>query len=81
MKPYKQTGIILRNYRGERTQQDLAKELKVHPQFISNWERGICLPPVPVMKTIWKRLNNPDKSIFAHSYKVDVWNTYLGGLE
>ncbi|WP_409477604.1 helix-turn-helix domain-containing protein [Pseudobdellovibrio sp. HCB154] len=27
------------------TQGALAKKLKVHTQFVSNWERGLCAPP------------------------------------
>lgn len=27
------------------TQSELAEKLKVHVQFVSNWERGICAPP------------------------------------
>lgn len=27
------------------TQSGLAEKLKVHVQFVSNWERGICAPP------------------------------------
>lgn len=27
------------------TQTELAKSLKVHVQFVSNWERGLCAPP------------------------------------
>lgn len=27
------------------SQAQLAKKLKVHVQFVSNWERGICAPP------------------------------------
>lgn len=27
------------------TQTELSKSLKVHVQFVSNWERGLCAPP------------------------------------
>lgn len=27
------------------TQAELSKKLKVHVQFVSNWERGACAPP------------------------------------
>lgn len=27
------------------TQAEVSEYLKVHPQYISNWERGICAPP------------------------------------
>lgn len=28
------------------TQAELAQKLKVHVQFVSNWERGMCAPPL-----------------------------------
>lgn len=28
------------------TQAELSQTLKVHVQFVSNWERGLCAPPV-----------------------------------
>lgn len=27
------------------TQAALSKKLKVHVQYVSNWERGMCIPP------------------------------------
>lgn len=27
------------------TQGEVAEELKIHSQFVSNWERGKCMPP------------------------------------
>lgn len=27
------------------TQSEIAEKLKVHVQFVSNWERGLCAPP------------------------------------
>lgn len=27
------------------TQSELSQSLKVHVQFVSNWERGLCAPP------------------------------------
>lgn len=27
------------------TQTELSQSLKVHVQFVSNWERGLCAPP------------------------------------
>ena len=29
----------------EMTQSELSQKLKVHVQFVSNWERGLCAPP------------------------------------
>lgn len=41
MNPWKQ----LRT-RKKLTQVELGRRLRVHNQFISNWERGLCAPPV-----------------------------------
>lgn len=40
-------GSYLKERRNDQgfTQAALAKKLKVHVQFVSNWERGICAPP------------------------------------
>jgi transcriptional regulator with XRE-family HTH domain len=40
-------GKILRAIREQKglTQSELANEIKVHSQFVSNWERGLCAPP------------------------------------
>lgn len=35
------------------TQQEVAKKLKYStPQFISNWERGLALPPLDILPTL-----------------------------
>lgn len=49
MASYLHLGIYLRRKRIERdlTQAELAQiaEPNMHPQFVSNWERGLCAPP------------------------------------
>ena len=48
MAEYKQLGLYLREKRLESdlSQAALARSLKkVHVQFVSNWERGLCAPP------------------------------------
>lgn len=45
-------GIKLKKWRTDAklSQQDVAKRLKYSsPQFISNWERGLSLPPMEVL--------------------------------
>lgn len=54
------------------SQADVAKELGYSsPQFISNWERGLVLPPLQTMSTLVKlyKLNREDviERLVAHS--------------
>lgn len=47
MREFSHLGDYLKKQRvGKKlTQAELAKKLKVHNQFVSNWERGLCAPP------------------------------------
>jgi len=53
-----ETGKFLKQARQAKkiTQKELAQKLNCHAQFISNWERGLCLPPetmlVPLSKIV-----------------------------
>lgn len=38
------------------TQTQLSKKIKVHPQYVSNWERGKCPPPLAKYKKLVKLL-------------------------
>lgn len=40
------------------TQRELAEKFKVHPQMVSNWERGICSPPNYMLLKMYKGLPN-----------------------
>lgn len=44
---YQNLGAYLKEKRIEAklTQANVAAPLKVHVQFVSNWERGLCAPP------------------------------------
>lgn len=44
---YNNLGEYLKEKRlsGSFTQIELSEKLKVHVQFVSNWERGLCAPP------------------------------------
>lgn len=44
---FQNLGIYLREKRlsAGLTQTELSQSLKVHVQFVSNWERGLCAPP------------------------------------
>lgn len=47
MKDYSNLGRYLKQCRQDKglTQTELGLKLKLHPQFVSNWERGMCAPP------------------------------------
>jgi transcriptional regulator with XRE-family HTH domain len=52
----KKIGIYLKDAResANLTQKDVADICACKSQFVSNWERGTCLPPMPVMKRLVK---------------------------
>lgn len=47
MAEFSNLGLLLKNQRIQKnlTQAELAAGIKVHSQFVSNWERGLCAPP------------------------------------
>ena len=59
MKEFSNLGTYLKQKRSEtkHTQTSLAKKVGVHPQFVSNWERGLCAPPSRVFKKLEKTLS------------------------
>lgn len=59
-------GTLLKEKRIEKgiTQMSLAKELGYSsPQFVSNWERGMCSPAFDTLPTVCKILGIPKKEI------------------
>ena len=47
------------------TQKELADKFGYKtPQFISNWERGIAAPPIPVIKKLAKLLHIDSDKLF-----------------
>lgn len=53
------TGAILRDARGERTQEELARELHISPQSLSYWETGRRRVPQHVRQSLGDALDNP----------------------
>lgn len=46
------------------TQQELADELKLHGQYVSNWERGLCGPPLRLSEKVMTLLElDPKKYV------------------
>ena len=62
---YQNLGIHLKNKRNESgyTQNELAKLVKVHTQYVSNWERGTCAPPTHCFKKVLAVLNIDKKKL------------------
>jgi transcriptional regulator with XRE-family HTH domain len=58
-------GAFLREKRlaAQFSQGQLAKALNCNSQFISNWERGTCSPPMHLIPLMMKILNIPKKEI------------------
>lgn len=57
-KRYVNAGKLLKEARAkcEFTQQELADKLGIHGQYVSNWERGQCLPGEFFLYTVLKTL-------------------------
>lgn len=45
------------------TQNEIAKKLKVHIQFVSNWERGVCPPPSHCLQKLFDLVNADRRKI------------------
>lgn len=76
---FENAGILLKSYRKSisMTQLELSKKSKVHSQFVSNWERGKCLPPVPVMKKIYKSMTEAQRINFKDAIQQDFTSSYM----
>lgn len=80
---FENAGILLKSYRKSisMTQLELSKKSKVHSQFVSNWERGKCLPPVPVMKKIYKSMTSDQRINFKDAIQQDFTSSYMKKIE
>jgi transcriptional regulator with XRE-family HTH domain len=66
MSKFERLGSMLKDKRISKgmTQMELAQELGyTSPQFVSNWERGMCSPAFDTLPTIAKLLVIPKKDI------------------
>ena len=66
MSMFERLGSLLKDKRVEKgiTQMSLARELGYSsPQFVSNWERGMCSPAFDTLPLISKLLGIPKKEI------------------
>jgi transcriptional regulator with XRE-family HTH domain len=64
------------------TQADVANELKyANSQFVSNWERGLCLPAVSTLPQLSKLFNVNTKVLFNKymlSLRDELWKKASG---
>lgn len=67
------------------TQSDVAKELKyANSQFVSNWERGLCLPAVSTIPQLSKLFGVSAKALFNKymlSLREELWKKASGSGE
>lgn len=61
---------VLVSYRGNRSQEEMAKIYNVSQQVWSRWENGTAKPRVEIMKQLEEDIGVPMESIFF-----DVFNT------
>lgn len=75
---FNKAGLILKTFRinNKMTQLEISKKVKVHSQFVSNWERGKCLPPLPAMKKIYKQMSQDQQESFKFAVKEDLFSNY-----
>lgn len=64
---YQNLGTYLQTKRIEAklTQAKLASQLKIHVQYVSNWERGVCSPPTHCFQQALDILKADRKKIVA----------------
>lgn len=79
---YPRTGKMMARIRKKLglTQIEMAKTFESNSQYISNWERGQCLPPPRVMRLVLKKVQAHDKAILKGYLKTDLierqWSEY-----
>lgn len=61
MKTFKHIGSFMRRQRLEAgiTQAEFSRQLRVHVQYVSNWERGLCSPPLTAMRALVRKHKIP----------------------
>lgn len=66
MREFKNVGILLKEKRvvAGYTQKEVGDHVSLHSQYVSNWERGLCLPPRDVLKSVVKLLKVKQDEFF-----------------
>lgn len=76
---YPRTGKMLARMRKsklELTQTEMAQRFDSNSQYVSNWERGQCLPPPRVMKKLLKVVTDHEKAMLKGFLKADLIESY-----
>jgi transcriptional regulator with XRE-family HTH domain len=83
MHTFNHTSTCLLKFRLENdlTQTALAKYLGCNPQFISNWERGLCLPPMGSVKIMKNKFRNFDSEKFIECASRDYAIKYTNKMK
>lgn len=83
MSKFANSATVLKSVRKGQTltQKQYADSLKVHVQFVSNWERGLCLPPTPVMKKVFKNMSAGNKSKFESAITEDMRVSFMARIK
>lgn len=73
MKKHDRAGEVLREIREKMnlTQYEFADKVGVHPQMVSNWERGLCSPPKNKLKKIFMDQDKSVRSTYVHCAVLD----------
>lgn len=81
--PYNNSSTVFKAVRIRlvKTQSEMSVILKCHVQFVSNWERGKCLPPKKSMKRLFKLMTEQEVADYSLSYKNDCWAHYLDSVK
>lgn len=76
-KMFENIGEFLRTKREAKklSQTDVAEALKVKPQFVSNWERGMSSPPVRLLKQIMRLFGISENELIK--FMVDEYEGFL----
>lgn len=77
---YENTGRFMRSLREDKglTQREIAEAFKIHTQYVSNFERGTCPPPLKKTKKAFRRLKlTPEtltelKAVFLEDVVIDT---------
>jgi|KBSSwiStaDraftv2_1062776.scaffolds.fasta_scaffold3320970_1 transcriptional regulator with XRE-family HTH domain len=74
---FKNAGQYLKNIREKRKQSQAALGQacgNIHAQFVSNWERGLCMPPKHCLSKLAKalKLRNDEKKELKEAILKDV---------
>lgn len=79
---YNNAGQVLKSFRShlDITQKEMATRYKIHVQFVSNFERGLCLPPLKAMKKIYKDMSAQEQIRFKRAVSSDLAADYMNKL-